>query len=197
MNVSSTEPNADWIDERLSASFAALDLGATPEPRYARSRTPLWRRKRLSLLGGIPLLLTPKAAAAAAAVVLATGGGIATKAVVTGDANPLHWGSTVTQQVQTCREQVAAGSPGLGPCVSDGAKQHGANPAPHIGTPPNQPTHPTPPSHATGAPIAAPPTPPSNGHQPAPSRTAAPAHGTPPLPVTLPVHPGGAAPSRP
>jgi hypothetical protein len=66
-----------------------------------------------------------KVAIAATAAALATGGGVAAKAAITGDANPFHWGHQVSQQVNTCKDDLAPDEHGIGQCVSDFAKQHG------------------------------------------------------------------------
>lgn len=143
----------------------------------------------MSLFSGLPAIVTTKAAAAAVAATLTVVGGVAAKAAATGDPNPLNWGSTVTQQVQTCKADLTAGQHGIGQCVSNTAKQNGANErnAHSQGqTPPAHPTGkpdaaPTPPSHPTGAPDTAP-TPPTG----APS-----AGSTPGAAPTPPSHPTG------
>jgi hypothetical protein len=66
-----------------------------------------------------------KVAIAATAAALATGGGVAAKVAITGDANPFHWGHQVSQQVITCKDNLAPDQHGIGQCVSDFAKQHG------------------------------------------------------------------------
>jgi hypothetical protein len=66
-----------------------------------------------------------KVAIVATAAALATGGGVAAKAAITGDANPFHWGHQVSQQVVTCKDNLAPDEHGIGQCVSDFAKQHG------------------------------------------------------------------------
>ncbi len=63
-------------------------------------------------------LLTGIAAAAAAVTVAGT--------VTTGSINPVAWGQTVTQQVQTCKDKLADVQHGIGDCVSDLASTHGA-----------------------------------------------------------------------
>ena len=130
----------------------------------------------VSLFSGLPAIVTTKAAAVAAAATLTVGGGVAAKAVATGDPNPLHWGSTVTHQVQTCKADLTAGQHGIGQCVSHTAKQHGPSErADHAqngdhGRPSDagKPSSagkpsgaPTPGGHPTGSPAAVP-TPPSH-----------------------------------
>jgi hypothetical protein len=75
-------------------------------------------------------LLTGVAVAAAAVTVV----GVTT----TGSLNPADWGQQVQEQVETCKAQLAAGTHGIGDCVSDFANQHGqlvASSARHHGNP--------------------------------------------------------------
>lgn len=68
-------------------------------------------------------ILTGIAVAAAAATVA----GAATEVATTGSLNPSDWGQQVTQQVQTCKDTLrASGTRGIGQCVSQFARQHGA-----------------------------------------------------------------------
>ncbi len=124
----------------------------------------------MSLFSSLPAIVTTKAAAVAAAATLTVGGGVVAKTVITGYPNSLHWGSTVTQQVQTCKADLTAGQHGIGQCVSSTAKQHGPSErADHAqngdhGKPSDagKPSGaPTPPSHPTGPPSSVP-TPPSH-----------------------------------
>jgi len=57
-------------------------------------------------------------AVAAAAVTVAG-------AATTGSLNPTVWGQQVTQQVASCKAQLADGQHGIGDCVSTFANQHG------------------------------------------------------------------------
>jgi hypothetical protein len=76
-----------------------------------------------TVMGGAGAALTVKlltgVAAAAAAVTVAG-------AVTTGSLNPVVWGQQVSNQVATCKSQLAAGQHGIGGCVSNFASQHGA-----------------------------------------------------------------------
>jgi hypothetical protein len=119
------EENHRWIETGLTASFHRLDLGPPPHNARYASTTPTWRRKRMSLLAGLPALLTTKAAAAAALVALTAAGGVAVKAAATGNPNPLSWGATVTTQVQTCKAGLVGTQHGIGHCVSATAQQKG------------------------------------------------------------------------
>lgn len=181
-----------WIETGLAASLDHLDLRAAPVQARYQSTTPRWRRKRMSLLAGLPAILTTKAAAAAAIALTAAGGGVAIKAATTGDPNPLNWGGTVTQKVQSCKAALTTGQHGIGTCVSSTADQHGQQqrqshaPATH-----SHPAGPpaTTPAHPTGQP-AAPPTGPPSGTVTGPPATT-PAHPTGPpaaAPVPTPTH---------
>lgn len=80
------------------------------------------------LLGGagaaIGLKVLSGFAVAAAAATIAVA---ATEVATTGSLNPSDWGQQVTQQVQTCKDTLrASGTRGIGQCVSQFAKQHGA-----------------------------------------------------------------------
>jgi hypothetical protein len=86
-------------------------------------------------------------------VLMLTAATTAVETVRTGSANPLHWGSHVTQRVQTCKAQLPAGAHGIGQCVSPVAQQHGsaeqsehAQATAHAPSPadPNHPAHPEP-----------------------------------------------------
>jgi hypothetical protein len=205
------DENNRWIETRLAASFEHLDLPAAPVHARYQATTPRWRRKRMSFLAGLPAVLTTKAAAAAAIALTAAGGAVATKAVVTGSPNPLNWGSTVTQQVQSCQAALTTDHHGIGSCVSGTASQHGqqerqspapAAPSHPTGAPSTTPAHPTgpPAGTVTGPPATTPahPTGPPSGTVTGPPATT-PAHPTGPPsgtetgpPATTPAHPTGA-----
>lgn len=146
-----------WIETRLAASFGRLDLRAAPVHARYQATTPRWRRRRMSFLAGLPAILTTKAAAAAAIALTAAGGGVALKTATSGDPNPLHWGATVTQQVQSCKAALTTDQHGIGTCVSATAIQHGQQERQsHAPVVPNHPTGApsTTPDHPTGKPAA-------------------------------------------
>ena len=158
------DANNRWIETGLAASFDRLDLPAAPVQARYQATTPRWRRKGMSLLAGLPAILTTKVAAAAAIALTAAGGAVATKAAVTGNPNPLNWGSTVTQQVQSCKTALATGQHGIGSCVSSTAKQHGQQERQsHAPATPRHPAGPrsTSPAHPTGPPATHPTGPPA------------------------------------
>jgi hypothetical protein len=113
----------NWLEQELKRGFTHTAGHAPSTPRYA-SLAPL--------AGGHSVIYIASAAAKSklavvgAAAALAAGGGVGAKAAITGDANPFNWGQQVKHQVQTCKQQLAAGQHGIGKCVSAFAKQHGA-----------------------------------------------------------------------
>lgn len=100
----------------------ALDpITARPLPPR---REPASGRNFRTVAGGAGAALTVKlltgVAAAAAAVTVAG-------AVTTGSMNPVIWGQTVRDTVQSCQSSIAnSGQHGIGLCVSTVAKTHGA-----------------------------------------------------------------------
>ena len=110
------------LEPQLEQEFRrVLDpLRAMPVPPR---RVDAGRSASKALFGGagaaLGLKLLTGVAVAAAAVTVA---GVST----TGTLNPLHWGEQVKQQVEACKDQLAAGQHGIGDCVSDFANQHGA-----------------------------------------------------------------------
>jgi hypothetical protein len=145
------EDNDRWIETGLTASFHRLDLGPPPRDALYHSIRAHRSTKRMSLLAGVPALLTTKAAAAALVVALTAAGGVAVKAAATGNPNPLSWGSVVTTQVHTCKAGLAAPAHGVGLCVSATAQQNGQQH--RTAHSPGLPGHPGKgPAHPTGAP---------------------------------------------
>jgi hypothetical protein len=126
------------IEAELEATLhRVLDpITARPIP----ARRPLGAHGAFrTVAGGAGAALTVKlltgVVAAAAAVTVAG-------AVTTGSLNPIIWGQTVTDTVQSCKADIAnSGQHGIGICVSTVAKTHGAqvasdarhhgNPSPH------------------------------------------------------------------
>lgn len=111
------------IDRELEdALHRALDpIAARPIPPR---RAPHARSAFRTVAGGAGAALTVKlltGVAAAAAMVTVAG------AVTTGSLNPVIWGQTVTDTVQTCKDKIAnSGQHGIGDCVSQAARTHGA-----------------------------------------------------------------------
>ena len=98
-------------------------IAATPIPPRRAIESGGTMKK---LLGSAGAALSVKVltgfAVAAAAATLA---GAATEAAITGSLNPADWGKQVSEQVETCKAQLAVGHHGIGECVSDFARQHG------------------------------------------------------------------------
>ncbi|HEY1455053.1 MAG TPA: hypothetical protein VGG31_01035, partial [Candidatus Dormibacteraeota bacterium] len=100
-------------------------MAAPVPPRRSLGSGGIMKKK---LLGGAGAALGLKVltgiAAAAAAITVA---GAATEIATTGSVNPQDWGNQVSQQVQACKDTLrASGTRGIGQCVSQFAKQHGA-----------------------------------------------------------------------
>jgi hypothetical protein len=193
-----------WLERELRNADTAS--GSTvPVPRYATLEPSRHRSRLMRLIAGLGA--TKAALAASAAVALAAGGIVTGKAVTTGDPNPFdsNWGSTVTQQVQTCKADPTQHEHGIGQCVSSTAKTHGDTvsgehshgqngAAPPTGTPSPHPTGAPPslPGAATNHPTASPSvTLPTSVPTlaPAPALPSGPVHPTGPPSVVPPPHP--------
>src|SRR6266571_2271773 len=80
----------------------------------------------MSLLSGLPAIVASKAVTGFTVATLAVAGaGAVTATAVTGSPNPAVWGKAVTAAVTTCKADLKDGVHGIGPCVSDVAKQKG------------------------------------------------------------------------
>ena len=111
-----------WLETELHRASAISRGSPVPVPCYSGAKAS----PRRSRIGRVSLALAgSKLALAATATVALAAGGVAAKAVTTGDPNPLHWGSTVTNQVAACKAALPAGQHGIGSCVSSTASQHG------------------------------------------------------------------------
>lgn len=104
---------------RILDPIAALPI---PPRRPPVSRVIAWR-----LVEGAGAALGLKLVTGVAiAAFAAAAAGMATEVAVTGSLNPSTWGQSVTQAVQTCKDNLrASGTRGIGPCVSAIASQHG------------------------------------------------------------------------
>ena len=112
----------DWLAGELRRGFEDLEAPNPHTPRYANQA---FRAKGLPKMDSFGSTARSKVATVATIVALTASGGVAAKAAITGDANPLHWGQQVKQQVQTCKDELAPGEHGIGQCVSAFASQHG------------------------------------------------------------------------
>ena len=113
--MSDSEPQLEQEFRRVLDPLKAMPV----PPR----RVVAGRSASKAIFGGagaaLGLKLATGVAVAAAALTVA---GVST----TGSLNPADWGQQVKQQVETCKDQLAAGEHGIGECVSDFASQHGA-----------------------------------------------------------------------
>ncbi len=135
-----------WLEAELAQGFSQAGDTPVPSPRYSTFKNHPRRNPVIKVLAA---LAGSKAALVAITTVALAGAGVGAKAATTGDANPLNWGAQVTQQVQSCKDNLAGGQHGIGQCVSDFAKQHGQA----VSGAHSQATgHPTPKSHPTGPP---------------------------------------------
>jgi hypothetical protein len=158
-----------WLEAELDASYRTSSESPVPQPRYV---APPPRRNLM--LKALAALVGSKAALAGTAAVALAATGIGVKTVTTGDPNPVNWGSSVTTQVQHCKDarpspdaspKPSPGSRGIGHCVSAFAKQHGqAERAEHS----KSGSHPTPGAHPTGKPEDTPPEHPTPPAHPTP-----------------------------
>jgi hypothetical protein len=72
------DPRFDhWLEDELSSGFDRMTASRIPEPRYRSVGSPLWPRRRLALLAGVPAALGMNVAVACAAAALAAGGATA------------------------------------------------------------------------------------------------------------------------
>jgi hypothetical protein len=148
-----------WLENELSRGFEQVASRTPALPRYASLP---------ALSGGgavihsVAALAKSKVAIAAATLTLAAGG-VGAKAAITGNPNPFNWGHKVTNQVVACKQDLSPGQHGIGTCVSDFAKQHGAQVREEhsragshpTGPPSSHPAGPTS-SHPTGPPSSVP-----------------------------------------
>ena len=105
------------LEFELHRALDPLSAAPLPPRRLARAHMPA-----RTVLGGAGAALGFKilsgVAVAAAAVTVAG-------AATTGSLNPTVWGQQMTQQVASCKAQLADGQHGIGDCVSTFANQHG------------------------------------------------------------------------
>jgi hypothetical protein len=97
----------DLIEQELATSFARVDARPPLRPRYLESRAASRRWRPAGVLAGVPAALGTKMVVALAAATIA-GTGVAAKAALTGNPDPLTWGGQAQPHTQTC---------GGGPCA--------------------------------------------------------------------------------
>lgn len=115
------------LERELELELHRVIDPAVAAPIPARRITPsggIMKRLLGTAGAAVTVKVLTAVAVAAAAVTVA---GAATETAITGSLNPDDWGKQVTQQVQTCKDTLrASGTRGIGQCVSQFAKQHGA-----------------------------------------------------------------------
>ena len=112
------------LEQELHRVVDPIIAAPSPPRRRLQPRGSIKKK----LLGGAGAALGLKVltgvAAAAAAITVA---GAATEIATTGTVNPQDWGNQVSRQVQTCKDTLRdSGTRGIGQCVSEFAKHHGA-----------------------------------------------------------------------
>ena len=100
----------DLIEQGLAASLARVDSRPPLQPRYLASRSATRRWRVAPALAGLPAALGTKVAVALAAATIA-GTGVAAKAALTGNPNPLTWGAQAQPQVRACAGGPCPGTP--------------------------------------------------------------------------------------
>ncbi len=106
------------LDETLHRVLDPLTGGRIP-PRRPLKTHGAFRTLMSGAGAAFALKLAGGVVAAAAAVTVAG-------ASTTGSLNPAVWGRQVSQQVDTCKSQLANGEHGIGDCVSSFASGHGS-----------------------------------------------------------------------
>jgi hypothetical protein len=115
------------LESELHRLLDPMKAGQAVPTRRVVARPGRGLRK---LLGGAGAAIGVKVATGfAVAAVAATAAAAATEVATTGSLSPADWGQHVSQQVATCKSELAAGQSGIGACVSTFANQHGAAPA--------------------------------------------------------------------
>ena len=115
-----------WLEQQLQ-NQAAGHSGPSPLPAHAQYHAAyLQGGLHMSVLATAATLVSTKGAIGLTVAALAIGAaGAGSEAAITGSANPSDWGQQVVQQVQKCKTALAAGTHGIGDCVSSFASQHG------------------------------------------------------------------------
>jgi hypothetical protein len=165
-----------WLEQQLQ-NQAAGHSGPSPLPAHAQYHAAyLQGGLHMSVLATAATLVSTKGAIGLTVAALAIGAaGAGSEAAITGSANPSDWGQQVVQQVQKCKTALAAGTHGIGECVSSFASQHGKqvsadhrasgareNPGDHTPGPPTSHPGGPPTSHPGGPPTSHPGGPPTS-----------------------------------
>jgi len=136
------------LEQELHRQVGSLS-GPSPQVSQSAYHAASLKAARPGLRSSLGSVASSKAAGGLAVAALAVGGGSLAAAAATDSTDPGVWGKTVTAAVATCKDQLNNGIHGIGECVSQVAKQKGAEArAAHSHGKSGQ-DHPTGPSTAT------------------------------------------------
>jgi hypothetical protein len=100
--------------------------GPRPFASQSAYHAAFMKASRTGLRSRLASVASSRVAAGLAVAALAVGGGSLAAAAATGSSDPAVWGKTVTAAVEQCKDQLGSGIHGIGECVSQVAKQKGA-----------------------------------------------------------------------
>ena len=112
------------LEQELHRQVGSLS-GPSPQVSQSAYHAAFLKASRTGLRSSLASVASKRVAAGLAVAVLAVGGG-SLAAAATGSTDPGVWGKTVTAAVATCKDQLNNGIHGIGECVSQVAKQKGA-----------------------------------------------------------------------
>jgi hypothetical protein len=156
------------LERELRGTVGSLS-GTRPLVSQSAYHAAFLKASRTGLRAWLASVASSRAAAGLAVAALAVGGGSIAAAAATGSTNPGVWGKTVTLAVERCKN-LGDGVHGIGKCVSEVARQNGAesrahhshgNGSDHPTGPPAVATHGSGNGEATGRPSGVPAGPPS------------------------------------
>lgn len=114
------------LEQELHRQVGSLS-GPSPQVSQSAYHAASLKAARTGLRSSLVSVASSKAAAGLAVAALAVGGGSLAAAAATGSTDPGVWGKTVTAAVAQCKDQLKNGAHGIGECVSQVAKQKGAD----------------------------------------------------------------------
>jgi hypothetical protein len=113
------------LEQQLHRQVGSLS-GPSPQVSQSAYHAAFLKASRTGLRSSLASVASKRVAAGLAVAVLAVGGGSLAAAAATGSTDLGVWGGTVTAAVATCKDQLNNGIHGIGECVSQVAKQKGA-----------------------------------------------------------------------
>jgi hypothetical protein len=113
------------LERELRRQIGSLS-GTRPFASQSAYHAAFLQASRTDLRSRLASVASSKVAAGLAVAALAVGGGSLAAAAATGSTDPVVWGKTVTAAVDQCKDQLSNGIHGIGECVSQVAKQKGA-----------------------------------------------------------------------